>query len=231
MLSLLSHPNGLFGFISILLIYCACKFDFKKRKFKLKSKEITYFLIGPVLLLIPYLIYISNNILAFIGQFKANILNSTTSPLANILSESVRYQILFDLYKINSDWINLILILTISILLAILGLFYIIKNRNLSGKFLIITLLVHLVFFSILISQKIAFWYLGIILPYWTLLLAIAFKEKFNSKNYTSIILAILLVLYVLSNVFIISNIFLSTKDYDYRSIEYDTQKYIPTGQ
>ncbi len=83
MLSLLSHPNGLYGIFSIILVYFAYKFDFKNFKFRLKLKEVAYFLLGPILLLIPYLIYISMDFSAFMGQFKINILSSGASPLAN----------------------------------------------------------------------------------------------------------------------------------------------------
>lgn len=227
MLSLLSHPNGIFGIFSVLLIYCVYKFDFKNFKLKFRLKEVLYFILGPLLLLIPYLYYISLDFPAFTAQFKVNILNSATTPLINVFSEITRYQVLTNFYIINSSLINFILILTVSAYLTLFGLVYMSKNKKFS-KFLAIIILVHLVSVTILVSQKLAFWYLGAILPYWALLIAIPFKEKFNQKKYISTILTIVLALYLISNIFTISNIFLITKEYDYQSIEHEVQKYIP---
>lgn len=230
MLSLLSHPNGLFGIISIVLIYCIYKTDFKNFKLNFRLKEVSYLILGPILLAVPYLIYISMDIPAFIGQFNANILNSATTPLINIFTEITRYQILFNFYVVNSNLLNLIIISIVSVLLALFGLFYVVKDKNLNGKFLVTILSIYLISFTIIVSQKIAFWYLGIILPYLSLLIAIPFKERFYQKKNIYAILTVLIALYVISNIFTISNIFLISKDYDYQAIEYDVQKYVPNG-
>ena len=230
MLSLLSHPNGLFGIFSIIVIYGVHKLDFKNFKFRLNLKEIEYFLLGPVILMIPYLIYISMDFTAFITQIRLNILSSGTSLLSNSLSAGIHYQLLLKFYIINSNWVNFILILIAVTYLVIYGLFYIIQNRDRCGVFLLIILLVYLVSFTVFISQKNSIWYLGIMLPYLSLLIAVPFKAKFNPKKIISITLTALLILCIVSNVFTISNIISTAKDYNYQLIEDTAHKYIPNG-
>ncbi len=230
MLSLLSHPNGILGILSIILIYCTYKFDFKNFKLNLKLEEVKYLFLGPILLLIPYLIYIFMDFSAFTGQIKANILSSAASPLSNIFCECMRYIFLSNFYVINSNWVNFIAILIISMYMTVLGLFYMIQNRKSCNKFLIIILLTHLILFTVLISQKNEFWYLALILPYWSILLTLPLKGKFNPKKIISIVLTILIIVYILSNVFVIFNLISTAKNYNYELIEDTTQKCIPNG-
>ncbi len=91
-------------------------------------------------------------------------------------------------------------------------------------------LLVYLISFAALVSQKSSIGYLGIILPYWSLLIAVPLKEKFNPKKIISITLTILIILYILSNIFITFNLLSASKDYNYQIIEDTAQKYIPNG-
>lgn len=72
MLSVLSHPNGIFGVIIIILSCFIYKFDFKNLKFNFNVKDVSYFILGPILLIIPYMYYISLDFPAFLSQFKYN---------------------------------------------------------------------------------------------------------------------------------------------------------------
>ena len=230
MLSSLSHPDGLFSMASIALICCIYKFDVNiKHNFNLK--ELFYFILGPIILVMPYLYYISLNFPAFLGQFTSNITNSASGPLNNIILEFIRYGCLIYFYVNTEGWILTIIISLISIFLAFYGAFYILKNKKeIGAKFLAIVLSVHLVLFAVIVVQKYSAWYFGIILPYWSILIALLFKGRFNYKKSIQNGIMVLLIAYVVINTFGILNIFVTTGNYNPHSIQYEVPQYIPNG-
>ncbi|KAF5053447.1 Dolichyl-phosphate-mannose-protein mannosyltransferase [anaerobic digester metagenome] len=230
MLSLLSHPNGIFCMISMALIYMICKIDFKNLKLKIKLKEIFYLILGPILVAIPYLYYISLDFPAFLGQFKFNILNSANSPLNNIFLEKIRYMELVGFFN-NIEGMFTLILLVASFYLALLGLLHIIKKKKkFNSKFLLIVLLVHLILFAVLVSQKYATWYLGIILPYWSILITLPFKGRFNYRKSSQTVIIILITLTLITNTFGILSILYTNDGYNYQSVPVAVQKYIPNG-
>ncbi len=233
-LSLLSHPNGIIGIVSIVLIIGMYKIDFKNLRLNLKLKEVLYFILGLAAPLIPYLIYINMDFQAFKGQFFGNIGHSTNNPLNNIITEPTRYSQLLIYFKGLDGHIMAIILVIISICLAILGVYYVYKNRNFSSKVLLVVLITNIILLTVIVSQKDAYWYLGILLPYWSILIALPvqnakLKLKIR-KNLISTIFLFLILGYVLINCYAISHILLTTTNNNYKEIEFEVQKYIPEG-
>lgn len=229
-LSFLSHPDGIFSIISIVLIYGICKVDLKNHKIEFKLKEILYLILGPILLIMPYLYYISWDFQAFLGQYKANITSSATTPLNNIISEVNRYGILIGFIKVTTSWFALLLIIA-ALYLTLLASIHLVKNREkFNYKFLIIVLAVHVILLAVLVSQKYAIWYFGIILPYWFIFISLIFKVRFNYNKSLRTIITVFLVTILLINTFGVFNIIYSTKNYDYQTVQPEIQGYIPNG-
>lgn len=228
-LSVLSHPNGILGVVSVILIYFMCKIDFKNHKIKFKLKEILYMIISPILLLIPYLWYISLDFPDFIRQFGSNMGSSTGNHLMIIFMESSRYQNL-NIF-INSELgILSVLLLFILMFLVVLIIIYLFKSKNsFNSKFLIINLIVPIVVFA-LIDQKMSYWYFTIILPYWSLIIAIIFNNKIEFKKGIRIFISILILSLLFLNCIWITNALYESKNIENNAIEYEVQKFVPNG-
>jgi 4-amino-4-deoxy-L-arabinose transferase-like glycosyltransferase len=231
MLALLSHPNGLMGIIAIVLIILVYKVDLKGFKFNLKLKEIIFFISGIILPLVPYLYYISLDFPEFKGQFMSNIGGSPSNPLMNIISEPTRYTLVLTYFN-GIEGILLKFMLATGIILTIWGLIYILKDRRFSEKFLMIILLTHLILLTVVVSDKLNFWYLTMILPYWMILIVLPFKNKINfkDKGLKSTFLKLLLITFLIANSFGIYHILSTSNGYNYLQIENEVQKYIPEG-
>lgn len=228
MLSVLSHPNGLFGVICIALIYFV--YHFRNLKSRIRLKEIGCMVLSSILLVTPYLWYISLDFPDFMSQFKANILNSANSPLINLLTEYIRYLWTFNLFDVAEGQI-VVIVLIIMACLVFLGLIYIFKNRSeFRGKFLITILAVHVFLFAFLISQKYATWYLGIILPYFSILIALPSLWGLNHKKGIQTSIIVVLCLFIAINALGLVNILYTTNDRSYQAIYYDVEKYVPNG-
>ena len=228
-LSFLSHPNGIFCIISIIFLYGICKVNFKDFRSYSNLKEITCLVTGPTMVIIPYLYYISLNFQAFINQYKVNIVSSASNPLINVSFEVTRYKLLIDFFYSLEGWFTLLLVLS-ALYLVLFGLLYILRNRNkFSCRFLFIVLSVHLVLFMILVSQKQAIWYLGIIIPYLSILLVLPFEDRFNNEN-IKVFLTFFLVITVFMGSFGIFNGLYQNKDYNTQTMQSEIQGYVPTG-
>lgn len=233
-LSLLSHPNGLIGIVSILLIIGMCKIDFKNLKITLKLKEALSLILGAVITLIPYCIYVNMDFQAFKGQFMSNIGSSPSNPLNNIITEPTRYFRLFEYFKnLNGNMLTVTLFIAM-ICLTILGLYHIYKTRKFSSKFLLVVLITNVILLTLIVSQKLAYWYFVLFLPYWAILISLPFKDvklRFNGReNLRSTIYLLLILVYLSINCYAISNIISTTTNYNYEEIELQVQKYIPEG-
>lgn len=228
-LSFLSHPNGIFCIISIILIYCSCRIDFKNLKIHFNLKEVVCLITGPLIASIPYLYYISLDFQAFKNQYEVNILSSGNNPLINISLELIRYKELIYFFGGLEGQITVLLIVT-TLSLILFGMVYILKNRNkFSSKFLFIVISVPLVLLTVLVIQKHSMWYLGIVLPYLFILMVVPFKIKFNHKNVKVSLAVLLIITITMSSLGIFSSIY-QNKDYDYQTIQSQIQGYIPTG-
>lgn len=231
-ISLLCHPNGLLGLISIFLILIYNKVKFNDLKFDFQLKETKFFILGLIIPLIPYLLFISIDFQAFLGQFMKNIGHSPSNPLQNLISEPIRYINLI----IFLDWvlssIFIFILIVIFIILTVTGLLYIFKERHFGEKFLFIVIFTHLSLFALIVSLKVSYWYFGIILPYWMIILALPLKNFNikNIKNFKSNLYLIVLVIFLIINIYCIANILALSEDYNYRKIEQEVEKYIPKG-
>ena len=233
MLALLSHPNGLMGIIAIILIILVYKVDIKGFKLNLKLKEIIFFISGIILPLVPYLYYISLDFPEFKNQFMSNIGGSTSNILTNIISEPTRYITLLSFLKIINYPITLKVMIIAGIILTIWGLYYIIKERGFNEKFLMIILLTHITLLAVVVVIKLNFWYLSMILPYWSILIVLPFKNKINllkDRSIKSTFLKLTLITFLIINFFGIFVIFATSTHYNYLQIEEEVQKYIPEG-
>lgn len=230
-LALLSHLNGLISIVTVLFIIILFKIDLGHKKLNLKSKEILYLILGIIIPLIPYLIYINLDFSAFLGQLGTNV-QINSSIMQNIVLEPSRYFILLQYIAVSlDDYYNEFLIL--SLILISLTLYYnLYKKRNFNGIALILIILIQIAFFALIISRKSSYWYLGIMLPFWSILLASPFngidiKQKIPLKP----ILAILLIIgYISLGFYGIYHLLDTSKDYKYRVIESIVHNYIPKG-
>nr|WP_319374971.1 glycosyltransferase family 39 protein [uncultured Methanobacterium sp.] len=235
-LAFLSHPNGVIAILSVFLIILAEKIDFngfKKLKFNISLNEIFVFIAGVIIPLIPYLLYISLDFEAFKGQFMGNIAVSPSNPMINILSEPTRYVNLFWwLTQYNGIFLTFFVLVPM-LVLTVMGLYNLVQERKFSGKFLFITLMVNIAVLAVLVYHK-YFIYLGIIIPYLSIIIALTLKDKLklkiNKKGIISCITIVLWLMMIMGNCIFLTSFLEKTKDYNYMEIEYEVQKYIPPG-
>lgn len=232
-LALLSHPNGVIAILSVLLIILAEKIDFKMLKFNLYLNEIIIFILGVIIPLIPYLLYISLDFAAFKGQFMGNIAISPSNPLSNIFVEPTRYINLFWWLNQYNGLFLAFLVLALTVILTIRGSCYLSSEKSFSGKLLLIVLMVTVGVFSVLVYHK-YFIYLGLVIPYLSIIMALNLKNqikfKMNKKGIISIITISLWIMLLMGNCIFLTSFLEKTKNYDYMGIEYEVQKYIPSG-
>ncbi len=230
MLSILSHPNGLFGVICGVLIYCMCKINFKTHEVNFKLKEILYMIIGPILLLIPYLWYISLDYPDFVLQVSSNLLSSAGGPLNNLFSEVFRYELLNE-FLLNIYWLlNPIMILILVYLIG-LGIYYIIKTKKeFNSKFLGIILLIQLFLIAVLVDQKLTIYYLGVILPYLCILFAVLFKRRYIFKKSIQRFITYLIIFLIIFSSLGIFNILYTHRINDSDNFILEFPNYIPEG-
>ncbi|WP_321422158.1 glycosyltransferase family 39 protein [uncultured Methanobacterium sp.] len=235
-LALLSHPNGIIAILSVVIIILFEKIDFKsinRLKFNISFNEIFVFIAGVIIPLIPYILYISLDFEAFKGQFMVNIVASPSNPLTNIILEPTRYIELFWGLANYGGFVLTGVVFAITIILTILGLYYITHKLNFNDKFLLIVLVVSLGVLSVLVYHK-YFIYLGLLLPYLFILIALTLKDnvrlQFNKKGAMSVFIIVLWVILIVGNCILINNFLEENKDYDYYSNEHEIEKYIPAG-
>ncbi|NYB52727.1 MAG: glycosyltransferase family 39 protein [Methanobacteriaceae archaeon] len=232
-LSILSHPNGLIAVLAVLLIILIEKIDFKKLKFYLSFKEISSLILGFVIPLIPYAWYLSLDLAAFKGQFISNIASSPSNPFNNFIMEPTRYTGLFQWFVTYNGMVLTFTVFLVSLILMGLGLHYLVCERRYGDKFLLLVLIVSIGVFSILVYHK-YFIYLGIIMPYLSILLSLTFNHKItfkpDRKSINSIVLIFLWVVLIVGNCIFLNNFLEKTKNYDYEAIKEEVQKYIPPG-
>jgi len=233
MLAFLSHPNGLIAILSVVIIILAEKIDFKTLKFNLNLNEIGAFISGILLPLIPYALYISLDFAAFKGQFMGNIARSPSNPLSNILVEPTRYINLFWWLNQYNGLFLAFLVLALVVILTVLGLYYLSREGRFGRKFLLIVLMVNIGVFAVLVYHKF-FIYLGLTIPYLSIIMALTLKNKIkfkmNRRSIMSVIIIVLWFMLIVGNCIFIISFLEKTKDYDYMRIEYEVQKYIPHG-
>lgn len=228
-LAILSHWNGLISIITVLAIIFIYKTDWRNKRFDLRSKEILYLTLGMLIPLIPYLLFISLDLNAFLGQFMTNI-QTKSSVLQNIILEASRYDLLLQYLNISLNRFYQSFLIINSILI-VLALYLNIYKKNRNGLLLIFIILLQIFLFAILVSRK-SYWYLGIILPFWTILIASPFfnlnlKHKLTLKK----VLAVLLIIgYISLSFYGIYNLINLNKGYNYREIENEINQYIPQG-
>ena len=229
-LSVLTHPNAVMGIISIVLIYCMYKIDFKTFKVNFKLKEIIYWILGPVLLVIPYLYYISLDFHNFLNQFNTNIISSASTPLNNIFTEKIRYISTISII-LDVDTVFTLIVILILAYFTLLGLLYVLKNRTeISGKILIMILGVHLVLLTVLVSQKDAPEYLGLVLPYLSILMSLPFKFKITYNKLIKPIVIVLFSAFIFLNALGFINVFNINSYYNYQDVNSAVEYYIPNG-
>jgi 4-amino-4-deoxy-L-arabinose transferase-like glycosyltransferase len=232
-IALLSHPNGVIAILSVALIILVEKLDFKMLKFNIDFEEIIFFISGVLIPLIPYLVYISLDFVAFKGQFIGNIAASPSNPLSNILVEPTRYiNVFWWLAQYNGIFLAF-LVLVVAVVLTVLGLYYLSRGKKFNGKFLLIVLMVNVGVFSVLVYHKF-FIYIGLIIPYLSIIMALTLKDKIkfkiNKKGIMSGITIVLWLMLIVGNCIFLTSFLEKTKDYNYMEIEYEVQKYIPSG-
>lgn len=232
-LALLSHPNGIIAIFAVSIIILVEKTDFSMLKFNLNFNEIFVFILGLILPLICYMWYISLDLTAFKGQFMANIGASPSNLLDNLIMEPTRYIELF-WGLVNYDGILLTCVVFVIVaVLSILGLYYLVRDRKFSGKFLLIVLIINMGVLSFLVYHK-YFIYLGLTLPYLSILITLTIKDKIkfqiNKEGIISVIIVILWVTLIIGNFIFIATFLEKKKDYDYIAIEQEVHKYIPSG-
>lgn len=236
MLSFLSHPNGVIAVLFVVLIILMEKIDFKQFKLNLSFNKVLAFILGMVAPLIPYLLYVSQDLTDFKGQFMMNVGSSPSNPLKNVFLEPTRFVELY-WWFVRYDGVGLtFIVFAVACILTALGLYYIVCNRNFSDKFLLLILMVAMGVFSVLVYHK-YFIYLALILPYLSIVIALTFKDKLifqirkiNKKGIMSVFIVFLWVVLIVGNGFFIDNFLEKTKDYDYYSIGCEVEKYIPPG-
>ncbi|KAF5058790.1 Dolichyl-phosphate-mannose-protein mannosyltransferase [anaerobic digester metagenome] len=232
-LALLSHPNGIIAIFSVVIIILVEKIDFKMLKCSLNFDEIYVFILGGIIPLIPYILYVFTDFAAFKGQFMVNIAASPSNPLNNILLEPTRYIELFWGLANYGGFALTYVVFAITMILIIFGLCYITQELKFSDKFLLIVLIVSLGVLSVLVYHKYLI-YLGLILPYLFLLIALTLKDKLrlhlNKKGIWSVFIVFLWITLIVGNCIFINNFLEKNKDYNYYSIEYEVEKYIPAG-
>lgn len=232
-LALLSHPNGMIATFAVLIIILANKIDLKTLKLNLNVKTIFIFSLGFIIPLIPYLLYIFTDFAAFQGQFMSNIGHSPLNPLQNIIMEPTRYIQLYWLFVGFEGRFLTFIVFATTITLSILGFYYLVRERKFSEKFLLMVLMVNLGVLTVLVSHK---WeiYLGFIVPYLSILIALAFKEKMkfeiNKKGIISVIIIVSGVLLLIGNFIALYNVLAASEDYDYQVIGHEIQNHIPQG-
>ncbi|KAF5058791.1 Dolichyl-phosphate-mannose-protein mannosyltransferase [anaerobic digester metagenome] len=233
MLALLSHPNGIIAILSVVIIILAEKIKLKTLKFNLNFNEIIVFISGVILPLIPYALYISLDVAAFKGQFMGNIATSPSNPLSNILVEPTRYINLFSWLSHYNGLGLAFIVLALTVFLTVLGLYYLFRERKFSENFLLIVLMVNIAVFSVLVYHK-YFIYLGLTIPYLSIIMAVTLKDKINfkmnKKGVMSVIIICSWIMLIMGNCIFLTSFLEKTKDYNYMGIEYEVQKYIPPG-
>ena len=235
-LAFLSHPNGVIAILSVFLIILAEKIDFKSLKMlklNISFSELFVLIAGIIIPLIPYSLYISLDFEAFKGQFMGNIAMSPSNPLNNIFAEPTRYVNLFWwLTQYNGIFLTFFVFLPV-LVLTVMGFYYLVRGRKFSGKFLFIVLMVNIGVLAVLVNHK-YFIYLGIIIPYLSILMALTLKDKIhlklNKKGILSGFTIILWLMLIMGNCIFLTSFLEKTKNYDYMEIEYEVQKYIPPG-
>ncbi len=232
-LAFLSHPNGLISIFAVLIIILANKIDLKTLNLNLNFKKIFIFILGVIIPLIPYTLYIFADFAAFQGQFMSNIGHSPLNPLKNIIMELTRYIQLYWLFVCFEGRFLTFVVFATTITLTILGLYYLVRERKFSDKFLLIVLMVNIGVLTVLVSHK---WeiYLGFIVPYLSIIIALTFKDKMkfeiNKKGMMSVIIIVFGILLIIGNFIAIYNVLLAGEDYYYQAIEHEIQNHIPQG-
>ena len=232
-LAVLSHPNGVIAVLVVVMVILAEKIDIKSFKFKFNLNKVLAFILGVLIPLIPYLLYISMDFTAFKGQFMMNVGASPSNPLNNIIMEPSRFVELF-WWFVRYDGVFLTFVtFAVALILTVLGLYYLVMERKLGDKFLLIVFMVTAVVFSIFVYHK-YFIYLGLIAPYFSILIALTLKDKItlqlNKKGVCSVFILVLWIALIIGNCIFIDNFLEKTKDYDYYSIGSEVEKYIPAG-
>ena len=235
-LSFLSHPNGLIAILSVFLIILIEKIDFKSLKMlklNISFNELFVSIAGVIIPLIPYALYISLDFEAFKGQFMGNIVVSPSNPLSNIIAEPTRYINLYCWLTQYNGLFPAFFVLFLTVVLTVLGLYYLVRGEKFSGKFLFIALMVNIGVFAVMVYHK-YFIYLGIIIPYLSIIMALTLKDKIhlkmNKKGILSCFTIVLWLMLIMSNCIFLTSFLEKTKNYDYMEIEYEVQKYIPPG-
>lgn len=217
-LGLLSHPNGLHGIIAIFLILVVKK---------IYDSRLWVFVLGVLLPGMVYLVYVLLDFNSFIAQFSANIGNSATMIPQNIANEYLRYRGFIGIYGqgfFENDilfYAKLIFFMILSGMLII----YAVRRRTESDKLMIVLIFTYLVMFTILVNQKI-WWYLGIILPYLSILMASFLVEKNSMLRIFKIVVAV----FFLMNIVHISFSLYTTRDYNYYGTISQIKEIIPEG-
>lgn len=170
---------------------------------------------------------------AFTGQFMDNIGESPSNPIDNIITEPTRFINLYHWLVSYQGEVLTLVVFAAAFTLMIVGLFYMVRERNFGDKFLLIILIVNFVVLSALLYRK-YFIYLGIIMPYFSILIALTFKDKIhlemNKKGILSISILVLWLVLIIGNCMLLDNFLEKTKDYNYMEIKEEVQKYIPPG-
>ncbi|MFA0833726.1 MAG: ArnT family glycosyltransferase [Methanobacterium formicicum] len=235
-LAFLSHPNGLIAILSVFLIILVENIDFKSLKnlkLNINFNEIFVFILGVIIPLIPYALYISLDFEAFKAQFMGNIAVSPSNPMSNIFAEPTRYiNLYWWLTQYNGIFLTFFVFVPV-LVLTVLGVYYLVRGKKFSGKFLFIVLMVNIGVLAVLVNHK-YFIYLGIIIPYLSIIMALTLKDKIHLKmNKKGILFGFTIVLWlmiIMGNCIFLTSFLEKTKNYDYMEIEYEVQKYIPPG-
>jgi 4-amino-4-deoxy-L-arabinose transferase-like glycosyltransferase len=246
MLALLSHPNGLIAIITIYVMIFVYKLSNSVNILQgiisfFKEKGVYYYSLGLILTSIPYIIYIMMDFTSFKKQFMFNIGYSVFNPINNILQEPFRYTFsaIYFYGTIGGIHISLLDFIMGSLIVfsfTVIVIIFAMKKSKLEDKLLLSIFFSQIFLFALLVSHK-SFFYLSILLPYWTILIArilypydlkTILKNLFNIKCWKTSIAFIIILIFIISNFSIITFVLYSNNNYNYNTVETEISQIIP---
>lgn len=206
-LGFLSHPNGLHGIIAIFLIMVIKK---------IYDSRLWIYALGVLIPGMTYLIYVLTDFNNYKAQsWLAYGSNAATIP-QNIIMEYKRYIVFIGIYGQGFIENELLFYAKLAFFLILFSLliYYIARRRTESDNLIMVLVLTYLGLFTILVGQKV-WWYFGIILPYISILIASIVAEN-TPRGRIFKVFKMAVAIFLIMNIIHIGFSLYITRDYDY---------------